>query len=273
MKYQTFAPHPDLSDFVKCYWTLEVPIEINPEKQRAIADGYIEMIFHLADDVKSYTDEEGYTLQPRSMILGHPIKPFFFEPTGNVDTFAVRFRPYGLANLIKKPIKELTDKVLPLNEVFDEDFSQKATQQINQAINTRQRITVIEKLLFEKFNQKETLDYIVKNTIDALIASNGNSSVNTLLKNNVSQRRQLERKFTDKIGLSPKQLGKVIRLQTALRRLLNHPSEKLYHIAYDSDYYDQAHFIRDFKESTGISPKTFWQDKSMEVASFIYSKD
>ena len=133
MNYQTFAPHADLSDFVKCYWTLEVPAEPNPEKQRAIADGYIEMIFHLADDVKSYTDEQGYTLQPRAMILGHPVKPFFFEPTGNVDTFAVRFFPYGLANIIGRPLKDLTDKVLPLHQVFDKNFSLKATLQINQA--------------------------------------------------------------------------------------------------------------------------------------------
>ncbi|WP_262497039.1 DUF6597 domain-containing transcriptional factor [Capnocytophaga canimorsus] len=41
MNYQTFAPHKDLSDFIKCYWTLEVPAEPNPEKQRAIADGYV----------------------------------------------------------------------------------------------------------------------------------------------------------------------------------------------------------------------------------------
>lgn len=254
MNYQTFAPHPDLSDFVKCYWILEVPAEPNPEKQRAIADGYIEMIFHLADDVKSYTDEEGYTLQPRAMILGHPIKPFFFEPTGNVDTFAVRFLPYGLANLINKPIKELTDKVLPLNEVFDDDFSQDATQQINQASDTQERIAIIERLLFEKLNQKETVDYIVKNTIDVLIATKGNhlESASTL-----ENKRQLQRKFTQQIGLSPKQLGKIIRLQTALRKLLNQPTEKLYHIAYDANYYDQAHFIRDFKEFTGISPKTF----------------
>ncbi|MDO4783225.1 MAG: hypothetical protein Q4A09_08445 [Capnocytophaga felis] len=182
MNYETFAPHPDLSDFVKCYWILEVPAEPNPEKQRAIADGYIEMIFHLADDVKSYTDEEDYTLQPRAMILGHPIKPFFFEPTGNVDTFAVRFLPYGLANLINKPIKDLTDRVLPLNEVFDDNFSREITQQVNQANNTQERIAIIERLLFKKLNQKETVDYIVKNTIDALIATRGKQLASILAR-------------------------------------------------------------------------------------------
>lgn len=273
MNYQTFAPHKDLSDFIKCYWTLEVPAEPNPEKQRAIADGYIEMIFHLAEDVKSYTDEQGYALQPRAMILGHTIKPFFFEPTGNVDTFAVKFFPYGLANIIQCPLKDLTDKVLPLHQIFDKNFSQKATLQINQVTNTQQRISVIESLLFEMLSQKKISDCIVKNTIDMLFATKGNSSVSSLLKETPNYQRQLQRKFSQKIGLTPKQLGKIIRLQTALRMLLNNPTDKLYHIAYDADYYDQAHFIRDFKEFTGICPKTFWKDTSMEVASLMYAKE
>ncbi len=273
MNYKTFLPHNDLADIIKCYWTLEVPAEPNPQKQRAIADGYIELIFHLADEVKSYTQDEGYTLQPRAMILGHPVKPFYFEPTGKVDTFAVRFFPYGLANLIRLPIKNLTDKVLPVNQVFDTDFSRRMTEQINQATSTQQRISVFEKLFLEILNSQETIDHIVKNTIDILITTNGNSDIKTLLNNNAANRRWLERKFSELIGLSPKQLGKVIRLQTALRMLLNHSADRLYQIAYDTSYYDQAHFIRDFKEFTGINPKSFWKDESMQVASLMYAKE
>jgi transcriptional regulator GlxA family with amidase domain len=58
---------------------------------------------------------------------------------------------------------------------------------------------------------------------------------------------RLERKFLKQVGLSPKQLGKVIRLQTALKMVLNQQSESLTKIAYESEYYDQAHFIKDFQ--------------------------
>ncbi|MDO4695639.1 helix-turn-helix domain-containing protein [Porphyromonas sp.] len=273
MNYQTFQPHPDLQDFVKCYWILEVPAEPSPQKQRAIVDGYIEMIFHLADDVRSYSDEVGYSLQPRAMILGHPVKPFFFEPTGVVDTFAVRFLPYGFSNLIKRPLRDLTDKVLPLRDVFDEAFSGEVIQQINQAETTQERIAVIEHLLIEKINTQETIDHVIKNTISALVQANGNRSIHTLLEDCGTNRRQLERKFTQQVGLSPKQLSRVIRLQTALRILLNHPTDKLCRIAYEADYYDQAHFIREFKEFVGTTPRSFGQDASMEVASLMYSEE
>lgn len=273
MNYQTFDPHPALRDFVKCYWILQVPAEPAPQKQKAIADGYIEMIFHLADDVLSYTEDEGYTVQPRAMILGHPVKPFFFEPTGVVDTFSIRFRPYGFANLIDRPLKELTDKVLPLEEVFGEVFTQEALLLITEADNTQSRIMAIEKLLLERISPQETIDHVIKTTIDAMMTSKGNYSIDALAQDNHTYRRQLERKFARHIGISPKQLGKVIRLQTALRMLLNQPGDKLYRIAYDAEYYDQAHFTRDFKEFTGTTPKAFFQDASMEVATLMYAEE
>ena len=75
------------------------------------------------------------------------------------------------------------------------------------------------------------------------------------------------------MGLSPKQLGKVIRLQTALKMLLNKQSERLTKIAYESEYYDQAHFIKDFKEFTGTNPKRYLDDKKMILSSLFYSKE
>jgi transcriptional regulator GlxA family with amidase domain len=71
-------------------------------------------------------------------------------------------------------------------------------------------------------------------------------------------RRQLERKFSSAIGLSPKQLSKVIRLQTTLKALYQEKSSTLTSVAYENGYYDQAHFIKDFREFTGVSPKEFY---------------
>ena len=73
--------------------------------------------------------------------------------------------------------------------------------------------------------------------------------------------------------MSPKKLGKVIRLQAALKMLLNQKTENLTRIAYDSEYYDQAHFNRDFKELTGINPKDFLENDKMQLSTIFYAKD
>jgi transcriptional regulator GlxA family with amidase domain len=80
----------------------------------------------------------------------------------------------------------------------------------------------------------------------------------------------MERKFVKQIGMSPKQLGKVIRLQTALKMLLKQQSGSLTQIAYESEYYDQAHFIKDFKEFTGTNPKDFLNNGKMALSNVLY---
>jgi len=124
----------------------------------------------------------------------------------------------------------------------------------------------------EKLNDKTTIDKIVKTTIDTLFLTKGSASINNVLKEDLSKRRQLERKFQKLIGISPKQLGKVVRLQTALNILLNKESKSLTEIAYKSDYYDQAHFIKDFKEFTGTTPKDFLKDDKMVLSSLFYKE-
>lgn len=270
MNYQTFEPHPDLKPVVKCYWLLEIPAAADSQKQRIIPDGCIEMIFILGDDVKRYTSGDNFILQPRAMVLGQITEPFFVEPTGFVSSIAVRFYPFGFASFISTPIQKLANKETPLVELFGETGLE---QKIFTATDTKQRIEILEKFLLNKMKSADTIDNVVKSTIDVILSKGGSTPVNDLVKDDVSKRRQLERKFLKQVGMSPKQLGKVIRLQTALKMVLNQPSESLTQIAYESEYYDQAHFIKDFREFTGTTPGSFLSDEEMILSSLIYKKD
>lgn len=270
MNYQTFQPNADLESLVSCYWTLEVPANVAAQRQRIIPDGTIEMAFILGDDIKRYTSENDFIIQPRAMVLGQTMQAFFIEPTGYVNTFAIRFYPYGFANFISIPIQDLGDKETPIETLFGKKTASELEQKIIEARSSRERIEIIENFLLEKLNEKTTIDNIVKTTIDALLASNGSASINEILKEDLSKRRQLERNFKKQIGVSPKQLGRLIRLQTALKLLLNQKAEDLTDIAYKSEYFDQAHFIKDFKEFTGVKPKDFLGNENMALSTLFY---
>lgn len=272
MNYQTFQPHSNLESLVKCYWTLEVPAEKNSLRQRIIPDGCIEMAFILGDDIKRYTSEDEFILQPRAMVLGQTIEPFYIEPTGHVNTFAIRFYPYGFANFVTTPIKKLANKETSIELLFGEKPAKELEQEIIQATDTKERIEIIETFLLSKLNEKTTIDNIVKATIDTLLSTKGSSPINAILKEDLSKRRQLERKFLKQIGISPKRLGKVIRLQAALKMLLNQKTKNLTEIAYKSEYYDQAHFIKDFKEFTGTNPKEFLENENMTLSTLFYTE-
>lgn len=272
MDYQTFDPHPDLNTVVKLYWTLEIPPQKDVTRQLIIPDGCIDMIFILADDVRRYTSENDFIIQPRAMVLGQITEPFYVEPTGHVSSFAVRFYPYGFANFVSTPIKELANKETPIEVLFGKKRSTQLTKEIIDAAGTEQRIKILEGFLLDKLRAEETIHNIVRTTVDTLLATKGGTPINTILKDDLTKRRQLERNFAKQIGISPKQLGKVIRLQAALKMLLSKQTESLTQIAYDSEYYDQAHFIKEFKEFTGLTPGDFLGDEQMALSSVLYKK-
>lgn len=270
MDYQTFKPHKNLESIVKFYWTLKVPFDPNNQKQKIVPDGCIEMTFNFSDKIKKFTSETDFIIHPNAMIMGQRTKSFDILPTGDVDTFAVCFYPIGFTNFVKIPLENLVDKETPISELFGQLAADELEQQMIKTISTQQRIEIIENFLLKILNESDTISNIVKSTVEALLKTNGTTSINVLLKDDTSKRRQLERHFKKQVGISPKQLGKAIRLQTTLNLLLNKKSETLTNIAYESEYFDQNHFIKDFKELVGVTPKEFLNNENMTLSSLFY---
>ena len=83
-----------------------------------------------------------YVLQPRAMVIGQITTPYYVQPTGYVNSFAIRFYPYGFANFIRTPIQELADKDTPLHALFDEVSIGSLEQDIIEATSTNERIEI-----------------------------------------------------------------------------------------------------------------------------------
>ncbi|MCP9769069.1 AraC family transcriptional regulator [Lacihabitans sp. LS3-19] len=270
MNYNTYKPHKDLKSIVKFYWTLEVPFDPNNQKQKIVPDGCIEMTFNFGDKIKRYTSDTDFILHPNAMVMGQRTKSYYILPIGNVDTFAICFYPIGFVNFVNTPLEKLVDKETPISELFGQAEAQGLEQQMIQAVDSQQRMNIIESFLLKKLYKKNTISTIVKSTVDALLKTKGTIPINVILKDDVSKRRQLERHFRKQIGISPKQLGKAIRLQTTLNLLLNKKSETLTDIAYESEYFDQNHFIKDFKDLVGLTPKEFLDNEHMALSALFY---
>lgn len=259
MTNQTLEPAQDLSTLVKCYWTLEAPKEATPEKNTIVPDGCMKMIFHYGAPYRHYDKNGDSELLPRSFVIGQLTQPYEVEPTGATGTFFVCFHPNGFLPFASLPIKDMENTAVPLDKLFGEDGAVVA-QQILTASSTAERITIIEAFLLRRLIDTEAYDRIVTSTVETILTANGQLSVNELSEKNKVSRRQLSRKFASDIGLSPKQLSKTIRLQATLKTLLANKATKLTDLAYENEFYDQAHFIKDFKEFTGLTPKEFYGD-------------
>lgn len=271
MNYQTFEPNKDLSTFVKCYWTLESPEEKDQKRQTIIPDGCIEMIFHYGNLYRQYVEAGKVIIQPRCFVIGQLTRPLEIEPTGETGIFSVRFNPDGFLPFATIPIKEMENKAVSLEKLFGTEGLNIEEAVLN-ANSTDERIGHIEAFLLRRLLAIKTTDDVIKSTIETILTANGQLSVDELSKHIKIHRRQLERKFSTAIGLSPKQLSKIIRLQVSLKMLLNRQFTSLTALAYEGEYYDQAHFIKDFKEFTGLTPKEFY-GANFKMSSLFCSTD
>ncbi len=259
MDGKIYEPREDLREFVMCYWTLDFPREETPQINTIIPDGTMKLIFHYGDLYWHHPVEGERFLQPRCFLIGQLTRPYVVEPDGDTGTFVVRFHPNGFLPFSTIPIREMENQPIAINTLYGTEGEELAAQ-ILSADSTTQRIEIIEGFLIDRLTNIKTIDGIIKSTVDTILATRGQISVGELSEQNDIHRRQLVRKFSKIIGLSPKQLSKTIRIQSTLKSLLNQENTKLTDVAYDNEYYDQSHFIKDFKEFTGISPKEFYGD-------------
>lgn len=267
MDYKTIDPGANLSLFVRCYWTLHAPKETKPGKQRIIPDGCMEMIFHYGDLYKQYMEDGSSILQPRFFVFGQLTRPLEIEPTGETGIFAVRFNPDGFMPFAASPLNIMENKAVPLAELFGNDGLQLENDMLS-AKTTDDRVRIIESFLTGRAGSAESIDRIIESTITAMVTLNGRLSVSDISKELNVSRRLLERRFAAVVGLSPKQLSKIIRLRATIKMLMNEQAGSLTSIAYEGNYYDQAHFIKDFKEFTGVSPKKFYSGRLKMSALF-----
>jgi len=257
MNHKIFEPQENLKEWIKCYWNLESDFEDTPLKNTIIPDGTMKLIFHYGDTYKYHPNDKESIILPRYFLIGQLTKPYIVEPLGTTGSFVVRFQPNGFLPFTNIDIKGIQNTAVPLNKIFGKD-GDKIGEQILNANSTSERIELVETFLLERLTEKNIIDNIVKSTIDTIIEANGQFSVNELSEQNNINRRQLTRKFSTAIGLSPKQLSKTVRIQNTLKTLLTKEVTSLTDLAYENEYFDQAHFIKDFKEFTGLTPKEFY---------------
>lgn len=268
MDYQTYPPSALLSDFVKCYWTLSADKEENPERQRIVPDGCMEMIIHFGDLFRQYTAEGDSFIQPRSFVFGQLTKQLEIAPTGVTGIMAVRFHPDGFTPFCTMPLSDMTNRPVSLTELYGQEG-----EDLERSIVSNPRydksIETLETFLLNRLKDKDNIDRLTASSVDALLALRGQLSIDGLAEQQGTSRRQLERRFAATVGLSPKQLAKIVRLQYALKGLEQKQFDNLTSLAMEYGYFDQAHFIKDFKEFTGVTPGQFYADSLRLSSLFI----
>jgi AraC-like DNA-binding protein len=256
--YREVLPAPILRRFIECYWFLRADRAAPSDPQPILPDGCMELVFNLGapfrrchPDGRSPWSEE----QPSRMLVGQMDHHVTVRATGPVDVVGVRFHPTGAHPLFRFPMAELANELVPLEDVVA------LPERFGSASSMEDRRRTLDAILSTRFENTATLDSDFERAVGSVVEAEGRVSTDTLAALMGVGPRQLERRFRERVGLGPKRFAKVLRFQSVFRRafLDERPWAEL---ALDCGYYDQAHFIRDFKSFTGRSPSALFSHEN-----------
>ncbi len=239
--YREFLPSAPLQPYVHCYWLLQSETALpSPFACRFVPDGCVEIFI----DCKAFAG---------LFIIGITDKPAIVSLNGRMEYFGVRFMPGGIHAFFPLHLREITNKIISCQALWGNRFREFELALFS-AASTRERINRAEAFLTRRLLENNRHpDARLLAALEKIYHQRGQIPVEKSLSAVMSP-RQLRRFFDTYIGFSPKTFSRIVRFQSVLAALRREPQNDLLSLSFDFGYYDQAHFIHEFKEFYGLPP-------------------
>ncbi len=232
---------PDLSFFIEHYWRVRWDLRGQPPYMS-------ENLPHPCVNLVIEREQSG--------IFGLVTGKFahYLEEEGSV--FAAKFRPGAFYPFLKQPVASITDKVLPLCHLFG-SAGNALEAEILALDDDAARVQTLDAFLCAHLPQPDEQISHVNQIIDSIAANRAITHVDELVKQINLSKRTLQRLFHHYVGVSPKWVIKRFRLHEAAEKIAAGTVTDWPRLALELGYFDQAHFIRDFKAVVGMTPAAY----------------
>lgn len=234
------SPAPDLAPFVAYHWVTRWNLESGDTHQvKILSDPAVHLVF-----------ERG-----ASRVVGVCRGLFTHKLTGSGRVLASKFRPGTFRALIQRDVASLTDRRVPLAEVFNVDIAELEHRVLD--VDEEQGILAIEHFV-RSLKPEETQDLrLAVAMAERIVQEPELTSVEQLASSFGLGVRRVQRLFREHVGASPKWVIRRCRLREAAAAVGKLAPRRLARFAASLGYFDQAHFARDFKAVTGFTPSEF----------------
>ena len=270
MRYEEFAPSPELRHLVHRVWLLQGDVPgAGGSFQRVMPDGRAELIFNLADPFEC-RHEDGGRAQPVALLVGPNRHAMEIRPTGRVDLIGVRFRPEAISAWLRVAGGELLDRSYAL-DVLPAPLERTLREQLADARGAEARLALLRRHLV-RGSFRPALDRRVASAVDLAMAQ-GHARPAEIAEAVGMSYRQLSRRFRESMGFGPKPLMRLGRFQRALRALEAPGTRSVAAVALGVGYFDQAHLGRDFRLFAGIPPVRYLREARELARNFIADLD
>lgn len=254
--YELRRPAADLSRFIEHYWfvtsTPQAPVDLRVD---VFVDGRADLIFNFgAAYLRQVIGGEARKIS-RSNLDAQRLQPIRITQRGIVRTTGVRFRLGGVGPFARASLHDFTNATVPPYAALGSE-----ARALEDALRDTADLDKQARYLDVFFRRRLSLDDSFEGFESALRASvetNGAASVDDMAAAAHVSSRHVDRLFRRYLGIAPKVLARILRFQSTLKALMRDPGCSLAEVAAAAGYFDQAHFIKDFRRMSGGVPRGY----------------
>ncbi len=219
-----------------------------------VPEARFEILFQNGFLFLNNSDNQGWKPRPLGFIGGLHSKSYLVKPESNKSTcFGVKLR-FGQTNwLIPDALSQFKNGVFDIEDIFGSQASILLEQLLNSP-DRKEQFALVENFLRDRIRpmrRKLTCEY------EKIIWEDSSVSVEKLARMSNRSCSHFRKLFAEEVGLSPKEYIKIVRAKKAIQSLRNRKYDSLTELSYDLGYFDQSHFIHDFKSVAGVAPGKF----------------
>jgi AraC-like DNA-binding protein len=255
--YQLNRPAGGLAAYVEHYWfvstrpgeTLDLTVDV-------YVDARADLVFNFGVPYTRTVIGARPRLQEDANLDAQRIHPIRIAQKGAVVLTGVRFHTAGLSPFVSTPVHRWNNLVVPIAEVFGPDvlLVEGALRSAAAADDIQAQSRILDGFFVGRLRLTEPMRAFLslKSSIEA---AGGLIRMDALCDAGAISIRHLDRLFRSYLGFSPKTFARIVRFQRALTLLKGDPGCTLAEVAASCGYYDQPHFVREFKAFTGVVPR------------------
>jgi AraC-like DNA-binding protein len=250
MRFDTYIPCDVLKAYIKSFAIHESE---NEQSYKVLPDTGLVIGFQFKGNLGYVENNKNIPLSI-SGITGLRDSFRVFQPSKNIGTVLVVFREGGAANFFKQPLHELFRESISLDNFILRSELLLIEEQLLEASTDSQRIQVVEKFFISQLTPIPQ-DKLVITALSMIHQAKGNIRVNELAERLNISISPLEKRFRKIVGASPKKFASIVRMKNTIQRYASVNSFTA--LEYELGFYDQAHFIKEFKTFTGVTPEKY----------------
>ena len=261
LKFRRVEPASPLRHLIQGYWQIEAGYQ--PELLDLVPDGYPEIAFLLQNKMTFTSANQQPMAMPWAGVIGQLTNRFISILSPHSKIIFIKMYPWTPSLLFGLPVFNLNNNVTDLEVLTcDREFRQLA-RDIRSMERIEDAVPLLDAFFLKKLALKKLETPFLAFAVQQIFQTNGTTSIESLRQNIQASRRYVEKLFKKNIGVSPKQYARMIRVKKA-SILLQHKNfnGQIASVAAKLDYYDQSHFLKDFKMVVGKTPTEFLQFQS-----------